>query len=112
MQDVLKARRMPYGEAGIGARLGGLPARPAVRSARVEAQASDHHEDVAVVRVDRDPAAGTGVAPAHEGARGERRGHEARAGECERDGARAVVAVVLPGAMTATPLVRRGGDGV
>src|SRR3954465_4616043 len=110
MQDVLKARRMPYGEAGIGARLGGLPARTAVRSARVEAQAGDHHEDVAVVRVDRDPAAGTGVAPVHEAARGERRAHEAGAGERERDGARAVVARVLPGAVTAAPLVRGRGD--
>ena len=52
-----------------------VPARPC--AARVEAQAGHEHEDVAAVRVDRDPPARPRRAVVHERARGER---PARAG--------------------------------
>ena len=57
------------------------------------------------VRVDRDPLARPGRAEVDEGARRHRAVEQAGAGERERDRARAVVAVVAPGAVTAAPLV-------
>src|SRR3954469_20228657 len=101
---------MAYDEAGVGAAGDPLPAGAALGAARVEAQPRDDHERVAVVRVDRDPAALAGGAPLHEAGRVERAVEQARAGERERDGARAVVAGVAPGAVAAAPLVRLGGD--
>ena len=60
-----------------------LPARAVLRAARgVEAAPVDRHEGVAAVRVDRDPAALAGAAPAHQRARVER----ARAGPRRRAG--------------------------
>src|SRR3954471_5835483 len=110
MQRALKARRMTDHEAAVRLALRRLPARPTARGADgVETQAGDDHEDVAVVGVDRDPLAGAGIAPAHEAARGERRAQYARARKREGDGAGAVVARVLPGAVAAAPLVRRAG---
>ena len=82
----------------------------AALSARVEAQARHDHEDVAGVGVDRDPVAAPGSPVVHEQARGQRAAEQAGAGQGERHGARAVVAVVAPGAVAATPLVRELGD--
>src|SRR5436853_4694362 len=108
MQRALKAGRMPDHEGAVRLALRGLPARPTARGAdRVEAQAGDDHEDVTVVRVDRDPPAWSRVAPVHEAAARERRAQQARAGERERDGPGAVVARVLPRAVPAAPLVGR-----
>jgi hypothetical protein len=62
----LEARDMADREAGGRARLG-LPARARTAlSARVEAQASHNHEDVAGVGVDGDPAAAPGCPVVHE----------------------------------------------
>ena len=83
-----------------------LPARArAALAAGVEAQAGDEHEDVPVVGVDRDPLARPRVAVAHEQPRGERPVEQAGRRQGERDRARAVVAVVAPGAVAAAPLV-------
>ena len=64
--------------------------------ARVEAQPGDRHERMAVVGVDRHPAARPGAAPARQRARGHRRVDEARGGQGEGDRARAVVGGVDP----------------
>ena len=90
------------------------PALPACArralAARVEAQPGHGHEDVAGVRVDRDPLALAASSEARQAARVEGPVEQARARERERDGARAVVARVLPGAVAAAPLVGLRGD--
>ena len=91
-----------------------LPARAerAVAAARVEAQPGDVHEDVAVVRVDRDPLAGAGRAPLRELAGDERGVEQPRGGERVADRARAVVAAVDERAVAAAPDVRELRDRV
>src|SRR5215213_6321251 len=100
-----------YGGVRADAAHAGLPARAArPAAARVEAQTRDDHEDVAVVGEDRHPLAAALVAPAHEAGGVQRRRQEARTGQRERDRSGAVVAVVLPGAVAAAPLVGLTGD--
>src|SRR5581483_7823045 len=74
------------------------PARPAAaagaRRGGVEAEPGDDHVGVAAVRVDRDPAAAAGAAPAHERGGVERLPEQAAAVERVADGAGAVVARV------------------
>src|SRR4051794_28426850 len=106
----LEARRVAGREARVGAPVRRLPAGAALGAARVEAQPGYDHEGVAGVGVDRDPAARPRLAVAHEAARGERAVEQPGARQRERDGARAVVARVLPGAVPAAPLVGLGGD--
>src|SRR3954466_6553488 len=101
---------MALGEAGVRAPRGGLPARAALRPARVEAQPRDDHERVSAVREDRYPLAGPPLAVVLELGRDERRVQKPRAGQRERDRAGAVVALVAPGAVAAAPFVRLGGD--
>src|SRR4051812_4893355 len=105
-----EAGRVAGGVARRGALLG-LPARVVVAApARVEAQPRHDHVYVAAVGVDGDPLAGAGVAPAREAAGRQRVLEQARAVEREGDGARAVVAGVVPLAVTAAVLVRLARD--
>src|SRR6202008_3245012 len=78
----------------------------------VEAQAGDLHEGVFGVRVDGDPHAGAGVAPALGGARVERFRDQPGAVEGEADRARAVVAVGVEGGVAAAPDVGPADDRV
>src|SRR3954469_9672648 len=82
----LEAGRVDGREPGRRAR-GGGPAgvARAAQVAGVVAKAGDDHEDVAGVRVDRDPLAGPWLAPRHEVARGQRRVEEAGRRESERE---------------------------
>src|ERR1700761_9400424 len=83
------------GDAGSGA-------------AGVPAQARDDHVDVFLVGVDRDPLAGAGFAPGHEGAGDERRFEQPGTVQRVGDRAGAVVAGFLPGFVAAAPDV--GGE--
>ncbi len=71
----IRARRVPDDEGSVP--LGRRSVRPAAAGLRerdgVESQPGHVHERVAVVGEHRDPLAGTGVAPAHQLARGHRR---------------------------------------
>ena len=78
----------------------------------VPAQAGDHRVGVGGVGVDRDPAARARLAVALQRAGGERGVEQAGAVEGEADGAGAVVAVGVPGAVAAAPDVGGGGDRV
>src|SRR5829696_968647 len=78
------------------ARAGAGPGGVRVVHRGVEAQAGHHHVGVAAVGVHGDPAPGTRLTPAHEGAARERRAQEAPAVERVGDGAGAVVAAVEP----------------
>src|SRR4051794_11542519 len=90
----------------------GVPARARALAVarRVEAQAGDHRVRVTGVRVDRDPLALAGGAPALESRRVERLVEEAAAVQGVAHGARAVIARVLPAAVTTAVLVRLVGD--
>src|SRR4051794_24056652 len=103
LKSRLEAGRMASHEAGRRAAVvGPARARDALR-ARVEAHAGDLEEDVPVVRVDRDPLAGPGLAEGHQQAGGLRAAQQPRGGEHERDRAGAVVALVEPLAVAAAP---------
>src|SRR5215218_10645986 len=103
---------MPGHEAARRAR-GRGPARARLADrARVVAAAVYDHESVTAVRVDRDVAAGAGLAVAHEAGRVEWRAQQAAAVERVGDRAGAVVAAVLEGAVAASVAVGRLGDRV
>src|SRR4051812_5997688 len=92
------------------------PARSALaaraRRGGVEAQAGDDRVGMTAVRVDRDPRALARLAPALEPGRVERLRDEAAAVQRVADGARAVVARVLPLAVAAAVAVGLRGDPV
>src|SRR3954469_12513237 len=92
----------------------GVAARPAaVRVARrVKAQTGDHRVGMTTVRVDRDPAAATARAPALEVTRRHRLREQPGAVQRVGNGARAVVARVLPLPVAAAVLVRLADDPV
>ena len=104
----------PCGVAGdVAARRAhvGLPAGVVRRAtARVEADAGDHHVGVAGLGVDGHPLAGARVAPALEVARGQRLVEQPGAVQRVGDRARAVVARVVPLAVPAAVLVGLAGD--
>ena len=92
-----------------------MPARAATPpgvAGGVEAQPGDRHVGVAGVGVDRDPLARAGLAVALQRAGDQRGAEQAAAVEGEADGAGAVVAVGVPGAVAAAPDVGGGGDRV
>src|SRR6185436_10376150 len=78
----------------------------------VETQAGDLQEAVTAVGVDGDPRAAAAAAPGHEVARRELAVEQARSVEGVGHGAGAVVAGVLPAAVTAAVLVRLADDPV
>src|SRR5690348_1906656 len=94
-------------EAGRRAAVVGPPRAGDALRARVEAHARDLEEDVAVVRVDRDPLAGAGLAEGHQLAGRLGTGQQPGGGEYERHRAGAVVALVQPLAVAAAPDVGR-----
>src|SRR3954465_11193307 len=101
-----ETRRMACDEPGGGTTRAG-PARSAAgQRAGVEAPPVDDHEGVPGVRVDRDPAPGPGLAPAHEAGRVQRAGEQTARGERVGDRARAVVAA-RSAAVAAAPDVGR-----
>src|SRR5437899_756058 len=91
-----KPRRMPRREASRHARVC-VPARTlgAARAGRVQAQAGDHGESVAVARINGDPPPVSTLTETHEAARIDRRIERSRVVQRERHGARAVVAAVV-----------------
>src|SRR3954447_1536927 len=103
---------------GVAARRATLraPAWPAAaagaRGRRVEAQAGDHGVGVTGVRVDGDPLALAGLAPALEARRVERLAQQSAAVQRVAHRARAVIARVLPLAVAAAVLVRLPRDAV
>src|SRR5215467_7444146 len=94
------ARWVP-GDEAVGGTLFEVPAGAgaALGAGGVVAQAGDLGVGVAGVGVDGDPLAGAGGAPALEGAGGEGFRDQAAAEEGEADGAGAVVAVGVEGAV-------------
>ena len=102
----------PRVERRAGRQRGPLRAARVAGGGGVETQARDHGERVAGVRVDGDPLARAGLAPAHEAAGVERGLEELRADERERDGAGAVVAGVEDLGVAAAVLVRLADDAV
>src|SRR3954469_9830402 len=119
----------PRGRSSMRLEAGGVPRDVAVRRAPlvaparsalaararrrgVEAQAGDDRVGVAAVRVDRDPRALARPAPALEPGRVERLRDEPAAVQRVADGARAVVARVLPLAVAAAVAVGLRGDPV
>src|SRR4051794_4294974 len=101
---------MPDGEALGGAVLPRPAGAGAGARARVEAHVRDDHVDVTAVGVDRDPAAAAPDAPTGEVARDKWAVEQAGRVERVGDRARAVVARVVPVAVTAAPLVGGLGD--
>src|ERR671937_2172716 len=82
----------------------------AVAVAGVEAQAGDHDEGMARIRVDRDPLALAGLAPGHEVARVERGVEQPGAVQRIAHGAGAVVAPRDEGPVPAAVDIRLGDD--
>ena len=78
----------------------------------VETEAGDLDEGVPGVGVDGDPLAGTGRAPAHQVAGGERPRDQAAAEEGEADRPGAVVGVVVEGGVAAAPYIGAADDRV
>src|SRR5207237_2686961 len=87
-----------------------VPARTDVAAvtqvSRVEAQAGDDGEDVAVPRIDSDPPAATAFAVPEKIARWQRRFEKIGMMQREGNGPRAVVAVIVERAVAAAPDVR------
>src|SRR3954468_21267118 len=102
---------MPDHEPGAGRR-GQVPAGAGALGVAdgVPAQAGDLGEGVAGVGVDGDPLAWAWRAPVLEAGGGERFGDQAAAEEREADGAGAVVALGVEGAVAAAPDVGPADD--
>src|SRR5690606_27298461 len=102
------AAHVPEARLDVAAPAGAV----AGRLRRVEAQAGDHREGVAAVGVDRDPLALALLAPVAEAPGGHRALEQLRPRLAERvaHGAGAVVAVVFPAGVTASPLVGLADD--